>query len=50
MADKDFDGAMLGGRKRKSIKEKSPTEHMRSVRDLIGGAGGIRTHEPFPTT
>ncbi len=50
MADKDFGGAMLGGRKRKSIKEKSRTEHMRSVRDLLGGAGGIRTHEPFPTT
>ena len=33
---------MLGGRKRKSIKEKSRTEHMRSVRDLLGGSGGIR--------
>ena len=42
MADKDFGGAMLGGRKRKSIKEKSRTEHMRSVRDLLGGSGGIR--------
>lgn len=37
MANKDFSGAMLAGRKRKSIKEKSRTEHMRSVRDLIGG-------------
>lgn len=43
MADKDFGGAMLGGRKRKSIKEKSRTEHMRSVRDLLGGQSGTPT-------